>query len=59
MTVLCACGLAKAMVGTVAVCKGHCDKPCPDAPYCPRCRHYSTTVNQRVNAEHAREKTNG
>ncbi|GGH93790.1 hypothetical protein GCM10007170_15480 [Arthrobacter liuii] len=55
MTVLCACGLAKAMVGTVAQCP-HCDRPCLDSPRCPRCRHYSLTVNQRVTTEHDREK---
>lgn len=55
---ICPCGFEKNMVHGVSVCQ-HCDDLCPNRTGCNICGIYSVAVNQRVTAEHAKERANG
>jgi hypothetical protein len=56
--IICPCGTEKVTVKGYVRCR-HCDDHCPDRSGCYLCGQYSLTTNQRVTAEHAREKANG
>lgn len=54
--IVCPCGTEKDTIHNITVCR-HCDGgACPDRTGCYLCGQYSLATNQRVAAEHAREK---
>lgn len=57
--ILCPCGFEKELIKGIAVCTKHCDQLCPNRNGCNICGIYSVAVNQRVTAEHAKERANG